>query len=249
MSKFRVPSVVTSDDIEDLKEQRHQKVNLAAITEVEDGKEVRCDLIAEQRNKEEAEQRSAKKKSVENAINELDYTNLNIEDVLELNEMSLSESTLRELLPNGLLPTEPNNTVQPHLNAHSRPRKQYSNNAARRLFELDFDPLEKLVRLHKDLKVAIRRLTHDEKGTPRTRTDKFGNKVPAYSTMTYASLLALEQKLLQDLMVYGYSKAPSTVTVENTKTHQGNTIVLTGEKYGRTFDHEFVPLPKDDVNE
>lgn len=181
-------------------------------------------------------------------LDKLDLANLNIEDFLELNEITLSGKELRDVLPGGIMPTLPNDGTQPVCQPGHYPRRKTTTNASKRLAELNFDPLSKLIQLHKKIRSAINLLTHDELGNPRVRKDKLGNTVPAYSTMAYTALVALEQKLLHDLMPYGYAKVPTTVQLEE-KLHTPNVINLTGSKYGRTFEHSTVPLGDSDDNQ
>lgn len=259
MVSFKVPPPVSIKDKDEIARSRVLNVPFEKPVEIKKNsfkakrligsQEVRAsdDALSDSNNRKQ-KVIDSRNKVRDEKLNKLDLTNLNIEDLLEFNEIGISAQELREVLPNGIMPNLPNDgSEQPVTKPGHYPKRKYTNNAAKRLYELNFDPLDKMVKLHAKLRKAIHHLTHDELGQPRTRTDKFGNVVPAYSTMAYTALVALEQKLLNDLMPYGYAKVPATLIVED-KPHIPNCIVLTGEKYGRTFEHDTVPLGDLDAN-
>lgn len=89
-----------------------------------------------------------------------------------------------------------------------RPR-EYSNASVQKLKKLNFDPLEKLVETYKDICRAIRK--------EENATYKDGTRVNRVSTQL-AILLATKQKLLNDLMRFGYARVPEVVQQENLNT-------------------------------
>jgi hypothetical protein len=85
-----------------------------------------------------------------------------------------------------------------------------SHDAARRLQQMNFDPLEKLVKQYQKISgdlIWMESLRND----PVTTKSGF---VHRYSKEAHIQLLTLQQKLLNDLMRYGYARVPETIIAE-----------------------------------
>lgn len=81
---------------------------------------------------------------------------------------------------------------------------RYSKNAVKRLHDMGFDPLEKLVNLYEELEEESQemlKLKQAPKILPSGRTIN-------YSSMAQVALFATRQKLLNDLMRFGYARVP-----------------------------------------
>ena len=81
-------------------------------------------------------------------------------------------------------------------------KNKFSKDSIRKLAQLGFDPLVQMVNTHKQADQEFRKLTTNKDGTPRVRAD--GS--PAYSTMAVATILAVKQKIENDLIKYRYQK-------------------------------------------
>ena len=126
------------------------------------------------------------------------------------------------------------NIKQPDVPSNYKGRKpgsvtRHNKSAVVKLYELGFDPIEKLVQLYRDISKEI-----EELDTLKLHPVMLPNgEVRRYSSMTHAQLLATQQKLINDLMRYGYARVPETVNVK-TETPKGITINLTPK--GAVFD-------------
>lgn len=135
-------------------------------------------------------------------------------------------------------------TVQPPEPPKKRGRKpgevpRHSKTAVRRLAELGFDPLEELIKLYDKVSNEIEEM-EELKLVPKILTD---GSVRRFSSMAYAQLVTVQQKLSNDLMRYGYARVPETVIVE--KEVPRPVINLTAK--GEVFDVEMVQTtPEDD---
>jgi hypothetical protein len=99
----------------------------------------------------------------------------------------------------------------------------HSKEASRRLAQLGFDPIEKMVKLHEEIEKRIYDMTHHPDGTEKDGTRKVltmadGSDSPnSYSTMAYSQLLITKQKIINDLMRYGYARVTETTVIEEKK--------------------------------
>ena len=82
--------------------------------------------------------------------------------------------------------------------------------ASRMMAQYNFDPLEKLMKLYEKVQGEIQWMERLKDGSLVCK-DGTTHK---YSKMAHAALLAQQQKLLNDLMRYGYSRMPETLNVE-----------------------------------
>ena len=124
----------------------------------------------------------------------------------------------------------------------------YSKTSVAKLKELGFDPIEKLVKLYDQVSAEIEDYENTARGLVKLKGD--GTYHRKYNGMAHSNLLALQQKLLNDLMRYGYARVPETVNVNEHKELPGVTINLT-PKGGVFQDTSNITIPKDiiDVDE
>lgn len=95
--------------------------------------------------------------------------------------------------------------------AMGKPHKRLSVYAAsRHMAQYNFDPLDKLMKLYERVQGEIQWMERLKDGSLVCK-DGTTHK---YSKMAHAALLAQQQKLLNDLMRYGYSRMPETLNVE-----------------------------------
>jgi hypothetical protein len=119
----------------------------------------------------------------------------------------------------------------------------YSKDGIRRLAQLGFDPMEQMVKLSKDIDKELYKIKHYSNGTLREK----------FSMVAYAQLLATQQKLINDLMRYGYSRVPET---EDTQEKVIKPVVINLSKKGDTYlpttnyeDAEFVDMADNEYDE
>jgi hypothetical protein len=79
------------------------------------------------------------------------------------------------------------------------------NKASARLAELGFDPIGEMVALHRQIEYDIANLMYDEDGEPREK----------YSQMAFATLVNAKQRVISDLLRYGYARIPEGGLNEN----------------------------------
>lgn len=118
-----------------------------------------------------------------------------------------------------------------------------------KLAQLGFDPIEEAVKLYKHvrkeilymegLRVVPDGMTIDPPKGCKTRQ--------RYSSMAHGALLTLEQKLINDLMRYGYARVSESVTVE-TKDATPLCITMTqkGEVYEAPSMEDLMELDSED---
>lgn len=109
---------------------------------------------------------------------------------------------------------------------------RHSAAAVVKLRQLGFDPIENLVTLYHKIEKEIKDM-EDLKSGAKVQLKKDGSVV-RYSSMAHATLLGLQQKLVQDLMRYGYARVPESMTVDLPKP-EGLVINLT-PKGGKFLD-------------
>ena len=95
--------------------------------------------------------------------------------------------------------------------AIGRPHKKPTVYAASRyMAQHNFDPLDKLMKLYEKVSGEIIWMEGLKNGSLVCKD----GTVHKYSKMAHSTLLNTQQKLLNDLMRYGYSRIPETITVE-----------------------------------
>lgn len=149
-----------------------------------------------------------------------------------------------------LVVSDPTMTVQQpaEVPGNRRGRKpgsvtRHSKSAVVRLAELGFDPIEKLVQLYHDISREIEELDQ-LKLTPLMLKN---GDVRRYSSMAHAQLITTQQKLINDLMRYGYARVPETVNIKP-EAPKGITINLTpkGHKFDPDSVVDVVPVGDDE---
>lgn len=94
-----------------------------------------------------------------------------------------------------------------------------SRDSVRRLEQLKFDPILRMVQQYERLEEDLHNLTHNPDGTYREK----------YSHLAYSSISLVMQKITNDLIRYGYARVTETVNV-NAPNPGPMQIILT-EKY------------------
>ena len=108
--------------------------------------------------------------------------------------------------------TEPESQIEKGKNGGRRPgagrpkgsKNQFSKHSVERLKELDFDPMQKMVELYDETTQIIEEM--DDPNHPRR-----------YSAPAMASLLINKQKIVNDLLRYGYRYVPEKIEQEVTE--------------------------------
>lgn len=113
-----------------------------------------------------------------------------------------------------------------------------------RLAELGFDPIEKLVELYTKISAEIEEMNF-LKANPQVLKN---GDVRRYSSMAHAALLTTQQKLINDLMRYGYARVPETVNIKP-DVPLGMTINLTPKGGKFSADDVIDIVENDDDNE
>lgn len=90
-----------------------------------------------------------------------------------------------------------------------------SHKSAKKLGDLAFDPIQKLVDLHDKIGYTITNMMWDADGEAKK-----------YSQVAVASLLTIQSKIAGDLLRYGYSRVSETTIIEQVE-HKPLQIVLT----------------------
>lgn len=123
-------------------------------------------------------------------------------------------------------------------------KRGLTRDSIKRLQQIRFDPIQRMVMLYNEVTTEIHVLTYDEEGKRR----------PKFSTVLLASLLATKQKLINDLMKYGYSPAAETVNINENRPKPKLIIQLTqeGDSLNNVTigeDTESLGIFDEDVNE
>jgi hypothetical protein len=100
--------------------------------------------------------------------------------------------------------------------------------SVRRLAELEFDPIERAVRLYDQLEMAIYEMKFNDDGTEKSR----------YNAIAYAQLMNAKAKVINDLMRYGYGRVPETTMVEHTELPP---LIIRTTKPGDEEDYDVEP--------
>ncbi len=106
---------------------------------------------------------------------------------------------------------------------------RFSKSSVTKLSEMGFDPLEKLVELYEQIVLELQ----DMEFLKLNPVVLENGDTRRYSGMAHAQLLTTQQKLLNDLMRYGYARVAETVTVKQDAL-PGITINMTPK--GGVFD-------------
>lgn len=97
-----------------------------------------------------------------------------------------------------------------------RETRIYSKKAAKKLEELQFDPIEQMIEMYRQLEKDIFNMMYDETGDPKR-----------FSTIAMTTLVSVKQRIISDLLRYGYARAIETVEI-NTMATMPIQINLTG---------------------
>lgn len=103
--------------------------------------------------------------------------------------------------------------------SYSRPidRPFTSNQSSTRLNDIGFDPISRMVDLYDEVSIEILEMEWIRDNQAKTKK--------RYSVIAHASLLTLKQKLINDLLRFGYSRVNENVTPVGTQ-RPGLTITL-----------------------
>jgi hypothetical protein len=120
---------------------------------------------------------------------------------------------------------------------------RHNKSAVIRLAELGFDPLEKLVQLYGEITTEINEL-NELKTNPKVLKN---GDIRRYSSMAHAQLITTQQKLINDLMRYGYARVPETVNIKP-EAPKGITINLTpvGGKFNADDVVDVLPVEEEE---
>lgn len=103
----------------------------------------------------------------------------------------------------------------------------YSQKSVQKLRQLGFDPIEKMVDLYQKITKEIEKM--DKLNTNNTAfTTMTGERRTRFSGVAYANLIAIQQKIIADLMRYGYARVSETIIMTPQATAP-LTIMLTKE--------------------
>lgn len=94
-----------------------------------------------------------------------------------------------------------------------------SNQSAKKLEALKFDPIAKLVILHERISDQITNMMWGHDGEPKK-----------YSQVAMASLLTIQSKISSDLLRYGYSRVSETTVVEQINARPMQIVLTRPEK-------------------
>jgi hypothetical protein len=88
-----------------------------------------------------------------------------------------------------------------------------SNNARRMLAQLQFDPIAQMIVAYQEVDKEIAEM-NELKQVTMVRED---GSVRKYSSMAHGQLLVLKQKIINDLLRYGYARIPESVNINSEK--------------------------------
>ena len=77
--------------------------------------------------------------------------------------------------------------------------------AHEKLQRLGFDPIQKMVELHENIEADLANLMYDEDGEIRKN----------YSQVAYAQMMSIKQKVVADLLRFGYARVTEGIEVKN----------------------------------
>ena len=75
-----------------------------------------------------------------------------------------------------------------------------------KLNALQFDPIQRLVKLHDKIELELNDMLYDEDGEPRRK----------FSQVAFAALIAVQAKISNDLIRYGYARVLEVQEVKQT---------------------------------
>ena len=106
-----------------------------------------------------------------------------------------------------------------------------SRRSRKRLEELNFDPIEKLVRLYEELQTEEQywRNLRNVSSVQVIGDDGKRKKTVRYSAMAHSTVWAQMEKVANDLLRYGYGRVPESLNI-NTPNASPLSIGLSGEK-------------------
>ena len=108
-----------------------------------------------------------------------------------------------------------------------------SRRASKKLEQLGFDPIEKMVELFYKLSSDIYQCQYDEDGLPREK----------YSQLALSNLMSAQQRCISELMRYGYARTTEGVEI-TTQALAPVTIQLSGSPVD--FDTSVLGAKRDD---
>jgi len=112
-----------------------------------------------------------------------------------------------------------------------------SRDAARRLAQLNFDPIQEAVKLFDKISNEIEKMEMIRDGKVEGIMMEDGKMRMRFSSMAYANLLILQQKTINDLIRYGYARVSETqILQQNTATPLLITMTKKGEVYNDLVD-------------
>lgn len=117
-----------------------------------------------------------------------------------------------------VMPPEPRG-----INAPVIRKKGLSRDSIKTLERINFDPIQRMVMLYNEVTRELYHLTHNEDDSRKEK----------YSTVLHASLLTTKQKIINDLLRYGYTAPVERVSIEHQNKAAPLTIKLT--KQGDVF--------------
>jgi hypothetical protein len=124
-------------------------------------------------------------------------------------------------------------TDQPHIGGVKGTKTINSRKAAQKLAELGFDPIEKMTEMYNNIEIDMANMMFDEDGNMRKN----------FSQVAYSALAAIKQKVVADLLRFGYARATESTEVTN-HAMQPITIKLSS---GESFDPaSLMAVPDDD---
>jgi hypothetical protein len=127
---------------------------------------------------------------------------------LEIENEFLSDDSIKEKRPTQIIRT----------NYKRVPLGRAKRDAADRLRELMFDPLERMVDLYEEVSYEIRTMERIHAG----------EKKGVYSTTAHASMVATKQKIINDLLPYGYTKKAEEINLNVQERMTPPKIILCG---------------------
>lgn len=133
--------------------------------------------------------------------------------------------------------------AQPKSGYAGRPpgtKNKWSTSARKRLEELGFDPIQKMIDLYDQLEGQIFAIQFYPDGTKREKV----------SALALSNMVSTQQKIANDLMRYGYARAPET---NETKINSVAPMVIqlskAGDKAPTETGEDYSDIPKDLLDE
>jgi hypothetical protein len=92
---------------------------------------------------------------------------------------------------------------------------RWGRNSVAKLKELGFDPLEKMVELYDEITEEIKMMTKNPDGSRKYKVLKDGTVTnqPDWSALAHSTLIAAKNKVVSDLLRYGYARVTEATIV------------------------------------